>query len=52
MGYIEGGLGKNGQGIVVSIYPKMHTTRTGLGYDDATSSFVDTRKVFILVGGV
>jgi len=32
MGYVGGGLGKNGQGIVVVILFEMRTIREGLGY--------------------
>jgi hypothetical protein len=38
MGYTEGGLQKNGQGIVALIMHEIMTLRTGLGYDVVVSS--------------
>jgi hypothetical protein len=57
MGYTGGGLGKNGQGIVVPITPYMKSPRTSLGYDVVvaslpTSSLVATREVLFVAGGV
>jgi hypothetical protein len=57
MGYIEGGLGKNGQGIVVHITPEMKSPRTGLGYDVfisplPTHALVATKEVLFFTGGV
>jgi hypothetical protein len=38
MGYTEGGLGKNGQGIVALIMHEIMTLRMGLGYDVVVAS--------------
>lgn len=37
MGHTGGWLGKNGQGIIVPITPKMKSPRIGLGYNVASS---------------
>jgi hypothetical protein len=57
MGYIGGGLGKNGQGIVVPITPEMKSPRIGLGYDNVVSSLPTpglsaTKEVLFVAGGV
>jgi hypothetical protein len=57
MGYNEGGLGKNGHGIVVPITPKMKSLRIGLGYGVVVSSLptprlAAPREVLFVAGGV
>lgn len=57
MGYIGGGLGKNGQGIVVPIAPEVKASRAGLGYDVAApssslASLVESRNVVFVTGGI
>jgi hypothetical protein len=57
MGYTRGGIGKNGQGIVVPITPKMKSPRTSLGYNAIVASLptpglATMRKVLFFVGGV
>jgi hypothetical protein len=58
MGYTRGGLGKNGQGIVVPISPEIQTSRAGLGYDvvvvasPSTPGLVESRKVLFVAGEV
>jgi hypothetical protein len=57
MGYTRGGLGKNGQGIVVPITPEMKSPRIGLGYDVFVASLptpglATTREVLFVAGGV
>jgi hypothetical protein len=56
MGYIRGGLGKNGYGIVVPITPEMKSPRIFLGYDVVVASFPTlgldaTMEVLFVVGG-
>jgi hypothetical protein len=58
MCYNEGGIGNNGQGIVVPTTPKMKSPRTCLGYDASFSSLptlclATTMEVlFVVAGGV
>jgi len=57
MGYLGGGLGKNGQGIVVPISPMMQTYKAGFGYDAASTSLptpglVEHKKVLFVGGGI
>jgi len=55
MGYTGGGLGKNGQGIVVPISPMMQTYKAGFGYDAASTSLptpgLAEHKKVLFVGG-
>jgi hypothetical protein len=56
MGYTGGGLGKNGQGIAITITPEMKSPRTSLGYDVVVSSLplpglATPRQVLFVAGG-
>ena len=52
MGYTRGRLWKNGQGTDVRIIFEMKSPRIGIGQDVVTPSFVDTRRVLFVAGGV